>query len=162
MTWRSSLAPLVATAIVFVAAVGCGEETGGSPTPAAVVVEPAETAAPSRPAGGPAAVVTPTVADTPVPTQAAATPVVTVAADATATAAAGGVQPLPRPVVPGVDLHDSQVVTSVGRMRSNMAPWRDGGGNRFFSTHVFGTPFMLNEKGELVPWIATGITSNED
>ena len=64
--------------------------------------------------------------------------------------------------MPGVDLHDSQVVTSVGRMRSTMAPWRDGGGNRFFSTHVFGTPFMLNEKGELVPWIATGITSNED
>ena len=64
--------------------------------------------------------------------------------------------------MPGVDLHDSQVVTSVGRMRSNMAPWRDGGGNRFFSTHVFGTPFMLNEKGELVPWIATAITSNDD
>ena len=64
--------------------------------------------------------------------------------------------------MPGVDLHDSQVVTSVGRMRSNMAPWRDGGGNRLFSTHVFGTPFMLNEKGELVPWIATAITSNDD
>ena len=43
-----------------------------------------------------------------------------------------------------------------------MAPWRDGGGNRLFSTHVFGTPFMLNEKGELLPWIATAITSNED
>ena len=43
-----------------------------------------------------------------------------------------------------------------------MAPWRDGGGNRLFSTHVFGTPFMLNEKGDLLPWIATAITSNED
>ena len=43
-------------------------------------------------------------------------------------------------------------------MRSTMAPWRDGGGNRLFSTHVFGTPFMLNENGELVPWIATAIT----
>ncbi len=64
--------------------------------------------------------------------------------------------------MPGVDLHDSQVVTAPGRMRSNMAPWRDGGGNRFFSTHVFGTPFMLNEKGELLPWLATAITSNED
>ena len=42
-----------------------------------------------------------------------------------------------------------------------MAPWCDGGGNRLFSTHVFGTPFMLSEKGDLVPWIATGITSNE-
>ena len=43
-----------------------------------------------------------------------------------------------------------------------MAPWRDGGGNRLFSTQVFGTPFMLNEKGEAVPWIATAITSNDD
>ena len=43
-----------------------------------------------------------------------------------------------------------------------MAPWRDGGGNRLFSTHVFGTPFMLNEKGDLLPWIATAITSNDD
>ena len=149
-------------AAIVVAAVGCGEETAGSPTPAAAVVQPAETAAPSRPAVAPTAVVTPTVADTPVPTRTAAEPVVTVAADATATAAPGGVRPLHRPVVPGVDLHDSQVVTSVGRMRSNMAPWRDGGGNRLFSTHVFGTPFMLNEKGEAVPWLATAITSNED
>ena len=162
MTWRPSLTPLLAAAIVVVAAVGCGEEPAGSPTPAAEVVRPAETAAPSRPAVARTAVATPTVADTPVPTQTAATPVTAVAADPTATAAPGGVQPLPRPVVPGVDLHESQVVTAPGRMRSNMAPWRDGGANRLFSTHVFGTPFLLNEKGELVPWIATGITSNED
>ena len=70
--------------------------------------------------------------------------------------------PRPRPVPAGVDLHDTQVVTSVGRMRSTMAPWRDGGGNRLFSTQVFGTPFMLNEKGEALPWIATAITSNDD
>ena len=43
-----------------------------------------------------------------------------------------------------------------------MAPWRDGGGNRLFSTQVFGTPFMLNEKSEALPWIATAITSNDD
>ncbi len=43
-----------------------------------------------------------------------------------------------------------------------MAPWRDGGGNRLFSTHVFGTPFILNEKGEAMPWIATAITSNDN
>ena len=78
------------------------------------------------------------------------------------TATPGGVRPLPRRVVPGVDLHDSQVVAAPGWMRSTMAPWRDGGGNRLFSTHVFGTPFMLNEKGEVLPWIATAITSNED
>ena len=150
------------SATVAVAAVGCGGEPVGSSTPAAEVVQPTETATPSRPAVAPTAVVTPTVADTPVPTHTAATLGAAVAADATATAAPGGVQPLPRPVVPGVDLHDSQVVTAPGRMRSTMAPWRDGGGNRLFSTHVFGTPFLLNEKGELVPWIATGITSNEE
>ena len=47
-------------------------------------------------------------------------------------------------------------------MRDTMAPWRDNGGNRLFSTHVFGTPFMLNEKGEPLPWIATAITPNDD
>ena len=36
------------------------------------------------------------------------------------------------------------------------------GANRLFSTHVFGTPFILNEKGEVLPWIATAITSNYD
>ena len=69
--------------------------------------------------------------------------------------------PRPSPAPTDVDLHDTQIVTSVGRMRSTMAPWRDGGGNRLFSTQVFGTPFMLNEKGEAVPWIATAITSND-
>ena len=47
-------------------------------------------------------------------------------------------------------------------MRDTMAPWRDTGANRLSSTHVFGTPFMLTEKGEAVPWIATAITSNDD
>ena len=61
----------------------------------------------------------------------------------------------------GPDLHDSQVATSVGRMRSTMAPWRDGGGNRIFSTQVFGPPFIINQKGDVLPWIATGITGND-
>ena len=61
----------------------------------------------------------------------------------------------------GPDLHASQVATSVGRFRSTMAPWRDGGGNRIFSTQVFGPPFIINQKGDVLPWIATGITSNE-
>ena len=47
-------------------------------------------------------------------------------------------------------------------MRPTMAPWRDTGANRLFSTHVFGTPFILNEKGEVLPWIATAITANDD
>ena len=43
-----------------------------------------------------------------------------------------------------------------------MAPWRDGGDNRLFSAHVFGTPFMLNERGDVLPWIAIAITSNAE
>ena len=161
MTWRPRGIPTLAVAIV-VAAVGCGGEPAEPATPAAVIVQPAETqpvetATAARRAAEPTA----TVVATLVPTK-AAEPEAAVAARAAATAAAGGVQPLPRPTVPGVDLHDSQVITSVGRMRSTMAPWRDLGGNRLFSTHVFGTPFMLNEEGDPVPWIATAITSNDD
>ena len=146
-------------AVIVVAVVGCGEEPPEPETPPAAAVQPVETAAPSRPAVAPTAAVAPAAANTPVPAR-AAEPVATVATDATPITIAGRVQPRLR--VPGVDLHHSQVVTAPGRMRDNMAPWRDGGGNRLFSTHVFGTPFMLNEKGEAVPWIATGITSNED
>ena len=154
----------LAAAIVVVASAGCGGgEPADPPTPQAAA-RAADPAAPSGTAAEPQAPKTPRPADTPLPPRPAAEPPTPRAAEVTPTTATGRVepQPLPRPVVPGVDLHDTQVVTSVGRMRSNMAPWRDGGGNRFFSTHVFGTPFMLNEKGELVPWIATGITSNED
>ena len=145
MTWRLGLAPFLAAAVVAVAATGCArEEPADPPTPEAAVL-PAD---PSPP-------------NTPLPTQ-TAEPEVAIAADTMRTATPGGVRPLPRRVVPGVDLHDTQVVTAPGSKRSTMAPWRDGGGNRLFSTHVFGTPFMLNEKGEPVPWIATAITSNED
>ena len=152
--------PMILALVVFVVAiVGCGEELSVPPTPEAAVGLPADPPTPSRPAVAPAAAVTPPAANTAVPTQ-AAEPAATVAPDDGPTATAGRVQPRPR--VPGVDLHDSQVVTAPGRKRDNMAPWRDGGGNRFFSTHVFGTPFMLNEQGEVVPWIATGITPNED
>ena len=45
------------------------------------------------------------------------------------------------------ELHDTQDVTTPGRMRDTMAPWRDSGDNRLFSAHVFGTPFMLNREG---------------
>ena len=100
--------------------------------------------------------------DTPVPTQTAADPNATGAADITPAETTRHDRPLPRPTVRGVYLHDSQVVTSVGRMRPTMAPWRDMGANRLFSTHVFGTPFILNEKGEVLPWIATAITANDD
>ena len=151
-----------AAAVAVLAATGCARDAPSEPAPTpAAAVQPAETAPSTLPTAAPTAAVIPTAANTPLPTQTAESDAA-VAVGATATAVAGGVQPLPRPVVPGVELHDSQVVTAPGRMRSTMAPWRDGGGNRFFSTHVFGTPFMLNEKGEVVPWIATAITSNEE
>ena len=117
---------------------------------------------PSATASAATAPKTPRPANTPLPPQPAAEPPTPVAPAAMPTAAAGRVQPRPSPTAPGLDLHDSQVVTSPGQMRSTMAPWRDGGGNRLFSTHVFGTPFILNEKGEALPWIATAITSNDD
>ena len=160
MTWRLAEAPLLAAAIVAAAAIGCGGEQPLEPaTPSAAAVQPAETVVPSRAAVDPTPAVASPAANTPVPTRAAVEPTTTVAADATPTASTAGVQP--RPTTPRLDLHDSQVVTAPGRMRDNMAPWRDAGDNRFFSTHVFGTPFMLNEEGEVVPWLATAITSNE-
>ena len=150
------------SAVVVVLATGCGgDEPPGPPTPQAAMGA-SDPAAPSATASEPSAPEAAKPADTPLPPQPAAEPPTPVAPDATPTEAAGRVQPRPSPTAPRLDLHDSQVVTSVGQMRSTMAPWRDGGGNRMFSTHVFGAPFMLNEKGELVSWIATAITSNDD
>ena len=157
MTWRLALAPFLAAAIVVVAAIGCArDEPADPPTPKAPAT-PVDPAAPTGTAAEPQAPKTPRPANTPLPPRAASkppTPTATPTPDRVITIGHWGDQ---FPV-----LHDSQVVTAPGQMRSTLAPWRDGGGNRFFSTHVFGTPFMLNEKGEALPWIATGITSNED
>ena len=153
---RSTFVVLAAVSAVVVLAGGCvGGEPAEAPTPgsagrASDPRAPLATASEPRPA------------DTPLPPRPAGERPTPGAAGAAPTAAVGRVQPRPSPTAPRLDLHDSQIVTSVGRMRSTMAPWRDNGGNRLFSTHVFGTPFMLNEKGEALPWIATAITSNED
>ena len=157
MTWRLALAPFLAAAIVVVAAIGCArDEPADPPTPKAPAT-PVDPAAPTGTAAEPQAPKTPRPANTPLPPRAASkppTPTATPTPDRVITIGHWGDQ---FPV-----LHDSQVVTAPGQMRDTMAPWRDGGGNRLFSTHVFGTPFMLNEKGEARPWIATAITSNED
>ena len=159
---RSMFPMLAAISAVVVLAAGCGGgEPAEPPTPQAAP-RAADPAAPSATASATVAPKTPRPADTPLPPQPAADPPTPVAPAVTPTTATGSVQPRPSPTTPRLDLHDSQVVTSPGRMRSTMAPWRDGGGNRLFSTHVFGTPFMLNEKGDLLPWIATAITSNDD
>ena len=156
------LAAMVSAALILGAAIGCGGgEPAEPPTPGVAVRAPDPTA-PSATASEPEASEAPRPADTPLPPRPAAEPPTPVAAGVTPTAAVGHVQPRPSPTAPRLELHDSQVVTAPGQMRSTMAPWRDGGGNRLFSTHVFGTPFMLNEKGEAVPWIAAAITSNDD
>ena len=160
---RAMFLLLAAISAVVVLAAGCGGGEPANPPTPQVAVLPADPApTPAGTASEPEAPKTPRPANTPLPPQPAAKPATPRVADVTPTAATGRVQPRPSPKVPGLDLHDSQIVTSVGRMRSTMAPWRDGGGNRLFSTHVFGTPFMLNEKGDLLPWIVTAITSNDD
>ena len=151
----------VAPVLVILAA-GCGGGEPADPLTPQAAPRASDPTAPSATASEPRAPGAPKPADTPLPPQPAAEPPTPAAPAVTPTEAAGRVQPRPSPTGPRLDLHDSQIVTSPGRMRSTMAPWRDGGGNRLFSTHVFGTPFMLNEKGEPLPWIATAITSNDD
>ena len=153
---------LAAISAVVVLAVGCGGgEPADPPTPQAAA-RAAEPVSPSATASAAQTPKTRRPTDTPLRPQPAAEPPTPLAPAVTPTVDTGRVQPRPGPTMPALDLHDSQVVTSVGQMRGTMAPWRDGGGNRLFSTHVFGTPFMLNEKGEPLPWIATAITSNDD
>ena len=150
--------------VVTVAALvaGCGGGTpADTPTPATPPIQPDAAPTASAPDRQPAAAPTATP-DAPawLPTAAAPRPSPT-AVPPTPIGIVHPLRPWPSLPPPGVDLHDSQVVTSPGRMRDTMAPWRDDGGNRLFSTHVFGTPFMLNEAGELLPWLATGITSDD-
>ena len=158
-TLRSMFLVLAAVApVVVVLAAGCGGGEPADPSTPQAAAHASDPAAPSATASDLGVREPPEPADTPLPPRPAAEPPTPVAPAATPTAATGRVQPRPSPTAPRLDLHDSQIVTSPGRMRSTMAPWRDGGGNRLFSTHVFGTPFMLNEKGDLLPWIATAIT----
>ena len=159
---RSMLLVLAAISAVVVLAAGCGGDEPADPLTPQAAMRAADPTAASATASEPRAPEAPKPADTPLRPQPAAEPPTPAAPAVTPTAATGRVQPRPRPTAPGLDLHDSQVVISPGRIRDTMAPWRDGGGNRLFSTHVFGTPFMLNEKGEALPWIATAITSNDD
>ena len=144
---------LLMFAAVAVLVAGCG---GGEPE------EPPTPRATARPASTAQTVPTPRPADTPLPTQPATEPSPPVAP--TVTLVAHYIYDLarPRPTAAVGDLHDSQVVTAPGPGRAPVAPWRDDGKNKLFSTHVFGTPFMLNEKSEVQPWVAVGIASSYD
>ena len=61
-----------------------------------------------------------------------------------------------------LNLADEQVLNLPGRLRSQASPWRDGGSNRVFSMAVFGTLFQLSPQNDVVPWIASGWTVNDD
>ena len=159
--WRSKLLLLmVASIISMVAVAACAAEEAADPVQPEAAAAPADPAAPQAPGGGPSAPQAAMAADTPLPAQAAADPDAPKAAEQT-TGGPSGSTGQRTAAMAGPDLHDSQVATSVGRMRSTMAPWRDGGGNRIFSTQVFGPPFIINQKGDVLPWIATGITGND-
>ena len=61
-----------------------------------------------------------------------------------------------------LNLADEQVLNLPGRLRSQASPWRDGGSNRVFSMAVFGTLFQLSPRNDVLPWIASGWTVNDD
>ena len=103
---------------------------------------------------------------TAVPTTAAVQPTTPPAPTAVPATPTPSLPDIAMPVIPaGASLHDSQDINTPGRMRSQGAPWRDGGGNRQYSMGVFGTLFQYSPDPphtELVPWIATGWTANDD
>ena len=140
----------------------CAAEEAAEPVAPQAAAQPADPAQPQAAEGGPAAPRAAMAADTPLPAQAAADPAAPQAAQTTGTGTTGGrTGERQAPAMTGPELHETQTVTTVGRFRSTMAPWRDGGGNRPFSTHVFGPPFLIDQKGNVFPWVATGITSDE-
>ena len=152
---------IFASTIAMVALVACAAEEAEEPVQPQAAAQPAAPDAPQAAAGGPGAAKAARAADTPLPAQAAADPDAPKAADAGPSAPRQRVETRTGPAVTGPDLHDTQTVTTVGRFRSTMAPWRDGGGNRPFSTHVFGPPFLIDQKGNVFPWLATGVSSDE-
>ena len=155
-------APLGAAVVTIVAAAGCfggGLSEPATPEPA---VQRANAMTPTRPAGATVAPTATAAARIPAPAQVAATPEATRVPNATSIVATATPRPAPRPTVPGVELHDSQVVRSVRWRSWRLAPWYAHSYNVLFSSHVFGTPFILDEEGQALPWIATGISPNED
>ena len=156
---------VVLTIVALIAAIAvfgaCAAEEAADPVAPQAAVAPADPAQPQAADGAPAAPRAAMAADTPLPAQAAADPDAPQAADTGPAAPRQRVETRTGPAVSGPELHDTQTVTTVGRFRSTMAPWRDGGGNRPFSTQVFGPPFLIDQKGNVFPWVATGITSDE-
>ena len=68
----------------------------------------------------------------------------------------------PATVVPaGTGLHDPQEIR-VPNGHGGVAPWRDGGGQRIFSTWVYGTVYQIDKFGVIRPYIGIGHTANAD
>ena len=68
----------------------------------------------------------------------------------------------PGTVVPaGTALHDPQEIR-VPNGHGGVAPWRDGGGQRIFSTWVYGTVYQIDHVGVVRPYIGTSHTVSED
>ena len=154
---------IAASLLVVVIGVACGSDEGEEPAQPQAAQAPADPAAPSAPSGqGPGPAQAARAADTPLPAQAAAAAEAPKAAEGPARVLK---KPITRtgPTTVQFNLHDTQVLTMPGGMRSNLAPWRDGGGNRQFSMGVYGTLLQFDgPTDKLVPWIATGWTVNDD
>lgn len=61
---------------------------------------------------------------------------------------------------PGAELHPRQELR-VPDGHGGVAPWRDEGGQRIFSTWVYGTVYQIDTAGAIRPYIGTGHTVDE-
>ena len=151
---------IVISLVALLGAVAC-EEAAEPEAPLAPQAA-ADPEAPQAPAGaGPGPAMTAADAPTPLPAQAAADPEAPKAADT-------GAQAVKKPITTrtgmGLDrnLHDRQVATVPGHMRTNAAPWRDGGGNREFSPWQAATLLFLNEDNTFKPFLASSWSVTDD
>ena len=170
------------SSISLVAAAACGAEEAEEPeAPAQPVAgraadEAAAPAAPQAPTGRTGAAqsaaepdaASGTVAKAQAPAQPKAGEAAQAAADPekpkAAAAAEGAMMRKTTRAGSGVDLNlaDNQVLNLPGQQRNrNVAPWRDGGGGRYYSMAVFGTLFRLSPKNDILPWIASAWSVND-
>ena len=141
---------LTATALLLTAA--CSEPP--APTPVVPVVQVTV-----QPTVRPTAEAVPT--PKPAPTR-TATPTAVPTATAVPVPAGPPVFPVdPTTVVPaGTRLHDPQEIR-VPNGHGGVAPWRDGGGQRIFSTWVYGTVYQIDESGVIRPYIGISHEVND-
>ena len=162
--WNSKvLLAMVISSITMIVALACAADEAAAPAAPQAAQAAADAAAPSAPSGSaPGAPKAARAADTPLPAKAAADAAAPKSAEAAARVTKKAVTRTGSTDVV-FNLHDTQVITMAGKMRSNMAPWRDGGSNRQFSMGTYGTLLQFDgPTDKLIPWIATGWTVNDD